>query len=155
MSDFMAGYGADDERRGRRIRRIALAVGLALVLGLTGYFLFRDYREKSLAKRFIAQLNAKQFDDAYRTWGCTDAHPCRDYDYKRFLEDWGPDKSKAEWKVTDVDGCPDGVIITLAGGAAEPTPLWIDRGGNTIGFSPWPECQGKKWRWKQFFQKRS
>ncbi len=154
MSDYLEGYGAGDERRGRMIRRILLALAAVAVLGLVGYFFLRDYSEKSLAKHFVAQLNAKQFDDAYRTWGCTDAHPCRDYNYARFLEDWGPNKSKSGWKITDVDGCPTGVIVTIGGGS-DAMPLWIDRGGKTLGFSPWPECQDKKWRWKQFFQKAS
>ncbi len=150
----MEGYGAGDERRGRMIKRLVVVVAAVVVLGLIGYFILHNYSEKKLAESFVSQLNAKKFDDAYRIWGCTEAHPCRDYDYTRFLEDWGPNKSKSEWKVTDVDGCPTGVIVTVAGGP-EPAPLWIDRGGNTLGFSPWPECQGKRWRWRQFFHRGS
>lgn len=152
MTSFMEEYGEGEERRGRLIRRIVAAVLAATLIGLVGYLFFRNYSEKSLVKKFASELNAKQFDQAYRTWGCTDSVPCRDYTYQRFLQDWGPDKAKSEWKVTDLDGCPTGVIVTVSGGP-EPAPLWVDRGGHTLGFSPWPECQGKKWRWEQFFKR--
>jgi hypothetical protein len=152
MTSFMEEYGEGEYRRSRTIRRIVIALFAAGLIGLVGYLFIRNYSEKSLVKRFATHLNAKQFDLAYHTWGCSDTHPCRDYSYERFMQDWGPDKAKSDWKITDTDGCPTGVIITVNGTGTEPASLWIDRGGNTIGFSPWPECQGKKWRWQQFFK---
>ena len=43
-------------------------------------------------------------------------------------------------------------IVTVSAPGAEKTPLWVERGTSSLTFSPWPECQGKRWRFKQFFK---
>lgn len=152
MSAYLENYGAGEEQRSRFIKWTALSVLAAVILAIAAYLYFKNFREEQLAKRFLNELNTHQFDAAYRTWGCDDAHPCRDYNYQKFLEDWGPQKS-GNWKVTGVDGCPTGAIVLVGAGKSEATPLWVERGAQVISFSPWDECQGKKWRFKQFFRK--
>ena len=152
MGAFLQNYGAGDEHRIRVIKRTVVAVVAACILAVAAYLYLKNFREEQLAKRFLSQLNSRQFDAAYQTWGCGDSHPCRDYDYQKFLEDWGPSKD-ANWKVTGVDGCQAGAIVIVASGKSEKTPLWVERGGSTLSFSPWDECQGKQWRFKQFFRR--
>jgi hypothetical protein len=153
MSEYLENYGAGEEAHGRLVKRLVLGLIGVVILGVAAYVYFQDFKEERLTKQFLAELNARQFDAAYRTWGCTDAQPCRDYAYPKFLEDWGPQKAKGDWKVKDVDGCPAGAIVTVAAGGTEATPIWVERGAGSLTFSPWNACPGKRWRFKQFFQR--
>ena len=35
----------------------------------------------------------------------------------------------------------------------KPEPLWVERSNKVLSFSPWPECQERKWRFRQFFHR--
>jgi hypothetical protein len=63
---------------------------LVLVVGAVLYFVFRDFPEQRKAKRFVELLQQKDYKSAYALWGCTDANPCPQYAFDKFLEDWGP-----------------------------------------------------------------
>ena len=152
MSSYLQDYGAGDERRHRIIWRSIGAVIVVLVLILLAYLLLKNYREKQTAKHFLASVNAHNYQEAYKEWGCTEAHPCRNYSYQKFLEDWGA-TSGGDWKITGVDGCPTGAIITVGSSASSPQALWIERNTEALSFSPWPECPGRLWRFRQFFQR--
>ena len=152
MSGYLEEFGAVEERRGRFIKRLVIALLALLIIGFAAYEFFQNYSEEHLVNQFLSELNAARYPAAYQTWGCSDAHPCRDYSYQRFLEDWGPGKKTADWKVANVDGCTTGAIVTVAAQGAENMPLWVERGTSALTFSPWPECQGKRWRFKQFFK---
>ncbi len=65
-----------------------------MVLAVIAYFILHNYFEKRVAKEFLSEVNAGQYQKAYEKWGCTAQHPCPNYDYQRFLEDWGPAKKK-------------------------------------------------------------
>ena len=154
MGSYLQHYGAGEERRNRNIRNIILGmVGLVLLL-LALYFVFRDYSEKQTVKRFIAELNSHEYPRAYSNWGCTVAAPCRNYDYQRFLADWGPGKRVASpWKITSVDGCKAFVTVNVQATGAELQSLGVERGTKTLMYAPAPECQEPQWHWKQFFQR--
>ncbi len=154
MGSYLQHYGAGEERRNRNIRNIILGViGLVLLL-IALYFIFRDYSEKQTVKRFIAELNSHQFPRAYADWGCTVSAPCRNYDYQRFLQDWGPEKQiSSPWKVTSVDGCKAFVTVNVQAAGAELQSLGVERGTKTLMYAPAPECQEPRWHWKQFFQR--
>ena len=139
MSGYLQDYGAGEERRARFIKWLVVALVALLIIGFSGYEFFQNYSEERLVKQFLSELNASQFPAAYQTWGCSDTHPCRDYNYQRFLEDWGPAKQTTVWKVADVDGCATGAIVTVSAPGAEKTPLWVERGTSSLTFSPWPE----------------
>jgi hypothetical protein len=153
MSAYLQSYGAGEEERNRRIKWLVLGLIGVVIVGIAAYFYFQDFTEERLTTQFLKDLNAQQFEDAYHVWGCSDAKPCRDYSYQKFLEDWGPDKGKGDWKIKGVDGCPTGVIVAVAATGTERTSLWVERDGGSLSFSPWDECQGKKWRFKQFFRR--
>jgi hypothetical protein len=154
MASYLDQYGVGDERRIRLIKRIAIAVLIVLVVAIALYLFLKNYPEKQTIKHFLAEVNAGQLQTAYQSWGCTNAHPCPNYTYQKFLEDWSKKSgASGDWKIAKVDGCKSGVIVTVSKQGAEPAPLWVERGDQALSFSPWPECQGKKWRFKQFFHR--
>ena len=154
MGAFFQEYGVEDERRSRTIWRIVYLVLSLLALAIVGYFLLHDFAEKRVATRFIDQVNAKHFQEAYREWGCTAEHPCPNYDYKRFLQDWGPDKKLgSSWKVASIDSCKSFVTVNVTAEGAELESLSVQRTDKSLGFAPAPECQEMQWRWKQFFSR--
>ncbi|MGA8025863.1 MAG: hypothetical protein WB992_01870 [Bryobacteraceae bacterium] len=154
MGSYLQQYGAGDEERSRLIKRIVLAVIGALVVAVAAYFFFHNFPEKQIARHFLADINSARYQDAYRDWGCTTQHPCPNYDYGRFLEDWGPPKKvSSPWGIASVDGCRSFVTINVEARGAELQSLAVQRDNHSLGFAPAPECQERQWRWKSFFQR--
>ena len=150
----MQHYGVGEEHRGRIIRTIILSVVGVLIALWILYLVLHNYSEKQTVKRFLAQVNSQDYAHAYTNWGCTTASPCSNYDYKRFLQDWGPSKTiSPPWKVVSVDGCKAFVTVNVQANGSELQSLGVERGTKSIMFAPAPECQEPQWRWKQFFQR--
>jgi hypothetical protein len=140
MSAYLEGYGADDARREKIRNRILLALGILLVAAAAAYFLFRDFREKKQAEHFFDLLRARNYETAYELWGCKASAPCRDYNYERFLEDWGPKVNLSKMTVVNTQHCSNGILQTIRFGSEEPIPLWVNRGDLQLSFAPWPKC---------------
>ncbi len=154
MGSYLQDYGAGEEQRNRTIRNIILSVIGALIAIWILYLIFHNYSEKQTVKRFLAQVNSRNYAQAYADWGCTTSSPCPNYDYKRFLQDWGPDKKiNSPWKIASVDGCKTFVTVNVQASGAELQSLGVERGKKTIMYAPAPECQERQWRWKQFFSR--
>jgi hypothetical protein len=154
MGTYLQHYGAGEERRNQIIKRIVLGCIAAVVLCVASYFVFQDFPEKQVAKHFLEQVNSHQYQAAYREWGCTEQHPCPNYDFKRFMEDWGPSKGgSSPWKIANVEGCRSFVTVNVQAQGAELESLAIQRDDHSLGYAPSPECQERKWRWKQFFHR--
>ena len=157
MTSYLDHYGADESRRHERRRRLLLRVAVlvvALLAAVILYFQFRDYRQQQRAKEFLAELQLKNYQRAYELWGCTAASPCPNYKPEKFLEDWGPASAYADAAAARMDlveRCGNGVLVRLRFPKGDPVPLIVERETNTLGFAPWPECPGKKWRFKEFF----
>ena len=64
----------------------------ALVVGLILYGVFKNHSEEQRAKTFLGLLDAHNYQAAYAMWGCTDSHPCPEYPFAKFQEDWGPEE---------------------------------------------------------------
>ncbi|HEX3684231.1 MAG TPA: hypothetical protein VHU83_16980 [Bryobacteraceae bacterium] len=154
MGSYLQQYGESDERRGRVIKRIILAAIVVVVVAVGAYLFFQNFPEKQVARHFLADVNGGHFDQAYRDWGCSTEHPCKNYDYGRFMEDWGPSKKfSSPWKIASVDGCRSFVTINVQAQGSELQSLAVERDNHTLGFAPAPECQERQWRWKQFFER--
>lgn len=154
MGTYLQQYGVDDERRGRVIWGIIYGVLGALILGVIAYFFLHDFGEKRVANRFLGHINAKQFNEAYTDWGCTNQHPCPNYPYTRFLEDWGPVKKiNSPWKVDSTDSCRYFLTVNVKAEGTELESLSVQRADKSLGFAPAAECQERQWRWKQFFSR--
>ena len=154
MGSYLQTYGVADERRGRMIKRLLIATGSILAILLFGYLFYHNYPEKRVAHSFLDKVNARDYQAAYREWGCTPQHPCPNYDFKRFRDDWGPaSKAESPWKVSSVDGCKSFVTINVNAQGAELQSLAVQRNDDSLGFAPGPECQEKQWHWHQFFDR--
>ena len=152
MGTFFQQYGVEDERRSRITWRIVYALLTLLIAAVIAYFVLHDLAEKRVVNRFLQQINARNFAEAYREWGCTPEHPCTNYDYNRFLSDWGPaKKAGSPWKVASIDSCRSFVTVNVAAQGTELESLSVQRSDKSLGFAPSPECQERQWRWKQFF----
>jgi hypothetical protein len=154
MGSYLQQYGEGDERRGRIIKRIILSAVGVIVLAIAAYLFFHNFPEKQIARHFLADINGGRYEQAYRDWGCGPDHPCKNYGYDRFLEDWGPSKKVSlPWKIASVDGCRSFVTINVQAQGSELQSLAIERSNHELGFAPAPECQERQWRWKQFFER--
>ncbi|HSB13413.1 MAG TPA: hypothetical protein VLE22_03075 [Bryobacteraceae bacterium] len=145
MAGYLERYGAGEEQRERRIRRVLLSIAVIAALAGTFYLLFRNYRETKQAKRFFELLLEKDYKAAYVLWGCDKpgAPACHDYTFDNFMEDWGPKSPHADLSSLEfgkVRGCSTGVIVTVEFGKGREDLLWVDRDTKVIGFAPWPVC---------------
>jgi len=146
MNSYLEGYGAGEEQRERLWKRLGIALLVLLVAAGTLYFLFRNYREERQARQFFELLSKKQFKEAYALWGCSDATPCRDYNYDRFLEDWGPASIHSDvsrMKIVQTKSCSGGIILVLRWeGSKDDVLLWVNRPDLNLSFAPWgaPVC---------------
>ena len=137
MGSYLDTYGVQEARRGRLIKRIVYSARGLVVASLAGWFFLRNYAEESRVREFVVLLEKKDYKAAHALWGCTEAAPCRDYGYTRFVEDWGPTAGAvARVKVKSCDG---GIIQFLTVQGKE-TLLYVDRQTRVISFAPWPVC---------------
>lgn len=154
MGTYLQQYGAGEEERNRVIKWIILSCIAAAVIAFAAYLIFHNYPEKQVAKHFLADVNNHDYQAAYQLWGCTTEHPCPNYDYGRFMQDWGPsNKITPPWRVQSIDGCKAFVTINVQAQGSELQSLAVERQNNALSFAPAPECQEKQWHWKQFFQR--
>jgi hypothetical protein len=155
MGSYLQTYGAGEERRNQIVKRVVLTLLTIVVLAIIAYFLLKDRSEKTKVKEFLAELNAGNYQKAYETWGCTAAHPCRDYDFQKFMEDWGPKNTVTPpWQVASEDSCREFLTANLQAKGSDLQSIMVERGDQHImGFAPAPECQERKWRFGQFFRR--
>src|SRR5690242_8049896 len=90
MAGYLEDYGVEEARRGRLIKRIVISVVVLAVVGGIAHFSLRSYSAKRQVDNFLLALRNKDYQTAYRMWGCTENSPCRDYTFDKFMEDWGP-----------------------------------------------------------------
>jgi hypothetical protein len=142
MNEYLDNYGVADARRERLWKRIGLGVLAVAVLGGTLWFLFRNYKEEGRVKDFLSLLERREYKSAYALWGCTDETPCRDYNFERFLQDWGEKSDAADVSAirrAKVKTCDHGIIQVLEIKGQE-VHLYVDSASLVLGFSPWPVC---------------
>jgi hypothetical protein len=146
MAGYLDHYGEGDEQRAKRIKTLLAAV-LILLLGACGLYLaLRNYRQKAQVSQFVELLQKSDYTGAYRLWGCTDAKPCPDYPFNKFMEDWGP-KSRyaqiASFHIAKSRACGSGVIVTVELGQNREERLWVENADMSIGYSPWTVCPSR------------
>jgi hypothetical protein len=158
MAGYLANYGAGEEQREKRTRRLVIAA--AILLALVGlYWLtfdtpilekyirvvqeLKNHREEKQSQAFLDLLRKGDYQAAYALWGCADAKPCRDYPLQSFMEDWGPKSSRIDTSslhITRSRSCGSGVILTIDSAKNQEDKLWVEGSDLTLGFSPWPGC---------------
>jgi hypothetical protein len=143
MSGFLDNYGVSDARREGRLKKIILTSLGLLIVGFLAYYFIHDWGEKRQVSRFIDLLKEQKYEDAYKLWGCDAQHPCRDYNFQRFMEDWGPKSPHANLsgvRVRRTRSCDSGVIQILQFGPGDEVPIMVSRADKTLGFSPFSYC---------------
>jgi hypothetical protein len=150
MSSYLEAYGEAEQHRARVIgilKTSSIVLGSVLLIGLILYGIFKNHSEEQRTRTFLGLLTAHNYQAAYAMWGCTESHPCPDYPFPKFQEDWGPKSEHANEKVAHIglsQSCGNGVLIRLDYTAAEePVALWVERDSGIISFAPWPECPGR------------
>lgn len=137
--DFLGGYGTKGVLAERIVKIVLLSVVVAAVLGAVYYVFFRNWREERYAKRFLEQVRAERYEEAYRLWGCSVEEPCRYYPYDEFLEDWGPDALYGKLNDYSLGRSytqPNGVILRYSINGEERDPLWVELDPPKINFAP-------------------
>lgn len=157
MGGYLEQYEREEQRRAHRnniIKWIILAGILILIAVWIVYLVFHNRNEVNKAKHFLAEVNAHEYQQAYTTWGCTKASPCPNYDYQRFMEDWGPGTAQSPWKIKNIDACKHFVTVNVIAKGAQMQSLAVERGtSHVLSFAPSPVCMEKQWHWKDFFHR--
>ncbi|HEY2843774.1 MAG TPA: hypothetical protein VGJ09_08995 [Bryobacteraceae bacterium] len=156
MPGFLDTYGQAEQRRGRWIARIVIAVLAVGIVGTSGYLYFRTWSQEQTVKHFLAALDSHDFQSAYKMW-CPPENPCKYNPFDKFQQDWGPGtlySSGAAAKVDNVDYCGEGVVFNISYPNAEKLVLWVERSTNIISFAPsdWERCPGKHWQLRRFLK---
>jgi hypothetical protein len=147
MAGYLDHYGAGEERREKRIKRLVLTAVAVVVAAGVLFLIFKNYRQERQVKRFFGLLAHRDYQAAYALWGCTAPNPCRDYQFTAFMQDWGPQSEHADpqaFHIAKTRSCGSGVIVTVASNKDsnknQEDKLWVQRDDLTIGFSPLPGC---------------
>lgn len=145
MPGYLDQYGAGEEQRIKFIWRAVTVIIIAVICAGVLYFFLKNYREEREARTFLQLLRNRDYQAAYRLWGCSPKKPdvCRDYPFNKFMEDWGPNSPHADVSAARVSksrSCGSGVILTVSLGHDQQEKLWVQRDDLTLGFSPWPGC---------------
>lgn len=117
--------------------RIALAVGLAVAVGVVLYWQFRYYGEKRAVERFMEALSVGDYRLAYQIWKPTPA-----YSFQDFLQDWGETTSLGRvqsYEILAAESPPDssGVIVTVRiNGREPPERIWVEKDDKSLSFPP-------------------
>jgi len=142
MAGYLDQYGAGEERRGKIIKTVVIALVLLLVAGGSLFYVFHNYREERQVKEFFSDLSAHDYKAAYALFGCTAAKPCRYYPFEKFMEDWGSSSGRAGFesaRITRSRSCGSGVLITVDYGNKQ-EKLWVEQKDKSIGFPPVQGC---------------
>ena len=69
MAGYLDTYGAGEERRIKIIKTLVISAVTLLVVGGIAFFIFHNYRQEQLVKRFFAELEQKDYQAAYAALG--------------------------------------------------------------------------------------
>ena len=146
MPGYLDQYGAGEEQRNRIAARLIIGTVTIAIVGAIVFYLFANYHQDSQVKAFVAAIRAGNYDAAYRAWGCTEQKPCKTYSEKAMMEDWGPGKNgpdPAVFGIVNTESCNNGVLYMVAVNPSRNETLWVDKGGEGVGFAPYPVCPNK------------
>jgi len=110
------------------------AMGAVAVILLI--YKFGNFREERLVQRFLDELTAGNFQQAYQTWG-----PTPGYTYKDFMADWGGSNGYygkvGTSRILESKTEGSGVIVMVQfSHLKRPVALWVERRTRTLAFSP-------------------
>ena len=136
---YLDDYGVADARKEQRTRRIVLILVATVVIGTSLYLWFKNYRQEQRVQQFLSLLERNDHPAAYSMWGCKVEAPCTHYDYKSFLEDWGPASPVGQvksYRLGRSRATGSGVVITVTVNDGKPLRLWVETSTGILGFAP-------------------
>jgi len=96
---------------------------------------FGNIREERLVQKFLDELKAGNFQQAYQTWG-----PTPGYTFRDFMADWGGNgfygkigQSRILKSKTEGTGV---IVLVEFSHLKRPVALWVERRTRTLAFSP-------------------
>ena len=139
---YLDQYGEAEARQERLellLKRTLLT--LVIVSALAGflYLWFKNYKEEGRVKQFLVTLERGDYPAAYAFWGCRVEAPCPNYDFKSFLEDWGPAGPVGKlrsYRFVRSRERGSGVIVTIEANNQPEIKIWVEKKNGALGFSP-------------------
>jgi hypothetical protein len=149
-------FDSTEEHPPARIRRyiITLVAGLVLAFLFLWYWPgnLRFYKESRTVRQFMSAVAAGNLPDAYHIW-----KPSPTYDYKDFLEDWGPGGYYApirSYRIESTQGVKNSSSAAIVVGVSpdqrfpedndearlsktQKITLWVDPKDQSISFPPY------------------
>jgi hypothetical protein len=146
-----------DPRPAQRRWRIIYASASLLFLFLLSWFWpsgrFRHWHEWSIANKFLAAIEHRDFDSAYGLYNGDSnwkrhAEQYKKYSFSQFTADWGPSGDLGAVSSHEIRcaiepskmgfASASGVaVVAEVNGRPDPTLLWIEKKSETITTSPW------------------
>jgi hypothetical protein len=151
-SEYLSSYGVADSKRERRFLRNVCIIAGSVLLATFLWFFFRTFFEERAVKQFISNLSSKNYKAAHAQFGCTDATPCRDYDFAKFMEDWGDKSAYADVSgvsITLAEPCGNTIWVTIKHPKLPELGLAVDPDTKVITYAPEARCPGV-WRIRDF-----
>ena len=136
---YLDEYGVKEAGRERQIKRTLLILLAVLVLGGSLSYWLKNYRQEKRVKEFLAVLEREDYPAAYTFWGCRVEAPCTNYDYKSFLEDWGPSSPTGKLRAYRLKSSHErgsGVEIAVVLNDRQEVKLWVEKSNGIVGFAP-------------------
>lgn len=140
------------------LRRLLIGVAVAVVLGVTLYFVFRHYPEKQQVAGFFDALVAADYRKAYELW-----KPKPGFTYEEFLSLWGsngdygvirsyeivgvestravqlqmPIEAGGRRRTVLLEGNPTGIVVLIrVNNLDPPIRLWVEKKDKSLSFPP-------------------
>jgi len=131
MFDYIKPINPQKERLKKR-----LLIGIPLALILSGYlyYEFKNYSEERAVKQFLAAVEQKNYQEAYRLW-----QPSKYYSFDSFNQDWGPQGQEGlieNYKITNSHARGSGVLVYIRLNGQKDISLWVERSDKRLSFPP-------------------
>jgi hypothetical protein len=115
-------------------KRLLIGIPLALILSGYLYYEFKNYPEEQAVKRFLAAVEQKNYEQAYRLW-----QPSKYYTFNNFNEDWGPQGQEGaveDYRITNSHARGSGVLVYIRLNGQKDISLWVERSDKSLSFPP-------------------
>jgi hypothetical protein len=115
-------------------RALFIAIPMVLLLSGYGYYLFRNFSEETVVRRFMTALVQEDYEKAYETW-----QPSRFYRFRDFRQDWGHDGLTGpitDYAIVRSRRRGTGVIVIVLMNNRQEFGIWVERETKRLSFPP-------------------
>ncbi len=115
-------------------RALFIAIPMVLLLSGYGYYLFRNFSEETVVRRFMTALVEEDYEKAYETW-----QPGQFYKFRDFRQDWGRDGLTGpitDFAIVRSRRRGTGVLVTVVMNNRQEFGIWVERETKRLSFPP-------------------